>query len=593
MAGRRSRGTCAAVRCLPSVSYFYTRATRWLCASQIERRIALLAFVFALPSLGLGLHADDYVLQRNMRDRGALEAYSFFPRDPQAAHAQLLEERSAGGMPWWAEEHPRTSYFRPLSSLSLWLDFANQAPPWLMHLQNCAIYAVLVWLAVLLYKQLGLSDAGLGWAALFFGLDGAAATSVGWVAGRNTVLAACFGFACILVHDRARRAGRPTLLAVSCLLFALSLLTGELGLCTLGYLAAHALAVDRGSLVRRVIALAPYGVLVGVYLAYYLTAGYGVTDGSMYRNAASSPIVAALAWLESIPVWLATTASLPIASFQLLAPNLRFPLLAFSLVVLAVLLPLLGSRWIREPHGRMFAIGAVLSLVPLAATVPQERLRFFVAFGVYGLLGPWLANDFNARERFRRWVARAIWCIHAVLLPVAFVPAMSSVASAPFAGGGAAALDQALPRASAPVAILLNPPAWTVTWFQIAMRASKAEVDPPVYALYAGSQSLEIQRLDDRSLELYLARSWFTTPFEWSVARRAPFRVGDRIDVAHFNVEVREVNAEGAPTRARFTFERSLDDPELAFRYWEGAKVALWSPPPVGGRLQLTAAAAF
>jgi hypothetical protein len=268
--------------------------------------------------------------------------------------------------------------------------------------------------------------------------------------------------------------------------------------------------------------------------------------------------------------------------------------LVFSLVVLAVVLPLLGSRSTQEPHGRMFAIGAVLSLLPLAVTLPQERLRFFVAFGVYGLLGPWVASDFDARARVRRTVARFVWRLHGVLLPLMFVPGLFSIANGPGVEG-AAALDQALPRASAPVAILLNPPAWIAPWFQVAKRASEGEAGPPVHALYAGSQALEIQRVDERSLELHVARSWFAAPFEKVIrdVSRAPFRAGDRIDLGHFVVEVREVDSAGAPTRAGFTFERSLDDPELAFRYWEGSNVALWKPPPVGGRLQLAAAKAF
>ena len=570
----------------------YARATGWLCVPNVERRIALLAFVLALPSLSMGLHVDDYFLRNNLLQRGPLAAYSFVSRDPQAAHARLLEERTAGRAPWWADEHPRASFFRPLSSLSLWLDFSNGAPLWWMHLQNCVIYAVSVWLAIALYRQLGLSDAGLGWTAVFFGLDAPVAQSAGWIAGRDTLLAVCFGLACILIHDRARRAGRPLLLALAGLCFALSLLSAELGLCTLGYLSAHALSVDRGSPAQRVLALVPYGLVTGGYLAHYVSAGYGFSDGGIYRDVMSAPGAAALAWLGSLPVWLATTVSLPVASFQLLVPDLHLPLLVFSLGVLAVVLPLLGPRAIREPHERMFAIGAVLSLVPLAATLPQERLRFFVAFGVFGLLGPWIAGNFEARGRLRRTLARSLWRVHGVWLPLLFVPFLFSISSL---SKPVHALDQALPRASAPIAILLNPPLWAVPTLLTLLRSTRGEVAPPVFALYAGSQPLEIQRVDERSLELHNARSWFATPFEQHVRNvaHAPFRNGDRIAIAHCTVEVREVDPAGAPTRVRFTFERSLDDRELAFHCWQGSQLVAWKPPPIGGRVQLLAAGAF
>lgn len=114
---------------------------------------------------------------------------------------------------------------------------------------------------------------------------------------------------------------------------------------------------------------------------------------------------------------------------------------------------------------------------------------------------------------------------------------------------------------------------------------------PPVFTLYAGTQSLEVERYADRGLELYAAQSWFTSPLE--KIRRAPLRVGETIALHHLTVEVREVNAEGAPTRVRFTFDRSLDDPNLAFRSWSGREVLQWHPPPVGGHVQLTAAGLF
>jgi len=571
----------------------YARATRWLGVPYIERRLALIAFVFTLPALAMGLHADDYILREQVLEGGPFAAYLFDPLDRQAAHARVLEERAAGRAPWWADEHQQVRFFRPLTSLSLWLDFEHGAPVWWMHLENGAIFAAIVWLAVALYKQLGLSGAGLGWAAVFFGLDGALATSVGWIACRNTLLAVCFALACLLLHDRARRAGRPLLLVLSSLCFALSLASGELGLCVLGYLGAHALIVDRAPRMRRALALAPYAAVTSAYLVHYVTAGYGASREALHRDVLHAPAAALLAWIEEVPVWLATTATAPVATLPLLIPELRWPVLAFSLVVLVVLLRLLGSRSIELPHARMLAIGALLSLVPLVTAPPQDRLRFFVAFGIYGVLGPWVASHYDAPERFSRGVARVVWRVHAVWLPLLFVPVLFSISS-PFGSGAARALDDVLPRQTTPITIVLNPPSWTLPWYQSSMRAARGEIGPPVFALYAGSQSLDIQRLDDRSLELHVARSWFAAPFNRvRDLSLEPFRAGDRIPLAHLTVEVREVDEDGAPTRARFTFDRSLDDAGLSFRYWHGTKLALWTPPPTGGRVQLSASSAL
>jgi hypothetical protein len=575
-------------------STLYARATGWLSSQHLQRRIALIALVFALPSLAIGLQYDDYLLHEQLVKGGPFAAYLFTPQGARASNEQFLEQRFAGEAPWWADEHMQTRFFRPLSSLSLWLGFAYGAPPWWMHLENCVIYAVIAWLAVVIYKQLGLTGAGLGWAALFFALDMGLATTVGWIAGRNTLLAVCFGFACIALHDRARRNGRPALQAGACLCFALSLLSGELGLCTLGYLFAYTITVDRAPPARRALAVSPYAALTGVYLAHYVASGYGTNATYVYQNVLGAPAASLLAWIESIPVWLATTATLPVAMAQVLVPGARAPIVVMSVVVLALLLPLLAARWREQPAAGVLGAGAVLSLVPLATVMPQDRLRFFVALGVYGLLGPWVVRDFDAHERVRRIAARVMWRIHGFWAPLLFVPTLFGIAVSGFAGGGSNALDAVIPRATAPITIVLNAPTWLIPWCQAATRAYHGERRPPVFMLYAGTQSLAVERRDARTLELYAARSWVTTPFERirNVARY-PFRAGDWIELAHLAVEVREVDVSGTPTRARFTFDRPLDDPGLTFRYWNRSEVATWTPPPVGTRLQLPAASAF
>lgn len=570
----------------------FDRLAGWLSGPRPERRIALLALLCALPSLAMGLHTDDYFLRRNLSERGPFAAYWFVARDPQVAHAQLLAERADGRAPWWTEEHPRGAFFRPLTSLTLWLDLARDAPAWWMHLQNAALYALLVALVVALYRRRGLTGPGLAWAAFFFALDAPLAQSVGWIAGRDTLLCACFGFACLLAHDRARSSRDPRLLALASLCFALALLSGEFGLCTLGYLAAHALTVDRGTARARAFALSPYALVTVLHLAYWMTGGYGFHDGGIYRDVLRSPVVALSAWLESVPVYLATTATVPLANFQLLVPGFRLPLLVFSLVALGAVALWLGRRVMRESEGRMFALGAALSVVPLVATLPQERLRFFVAYGVFGVLGPAVARDFDAPGRARRWMTRAVWAMHAIVLPLAFVPSLFSMAAA---NAPVVAFDRALPRATSPTAILLNPPVFSVPWIVRARREHAGDLAPPTYILYSGSQPLDVTRIDARTLEVHIARSWGATPFEQHLRNfaRHPLRAGDRFDLNALDVEVREVNDVGAPTRVRFTFDRSADDPALAFHAWRGPTIVRWTPPPIGARVEVAAAPAF
>src|ERR1700741_2727158 len=83
----------------------YKRATAWLSVEHLERRIALLALLFSLPSLAGGLQADDYLLHQQLMKGGPLAAYVFTPLSSQEGHAQLLEQRRGGDLPWWSDEH--------------------------------------------------------------------------------------------------------------------------------------------------------------------------------------------------------------------------------------------------------------------------------------------------------------------------------------------------------------------------------------------------------------------------------------------------------------------------------------------------------
>lgn len=182
---------------------------------------------------------------------------------------------------------------------------------------------------------------------------------------------------------------------------------------------------------------------------------------------------------------------------------------------------------------------------------------------------------------------------HGGPIPIFFIPALFAT-SLGFASGGAQALDEAVPRAAEPITIILNPPSFYGPIYQAAMRSARGEPRPPVYMLYAGSQSLEVTRPDARSLELHAPRSWFASQFDgFRDLARWPFSVGDQIELAHLRVEVLETDARGAPTRARFTFDRPLEHPGLTFRHWSSASITAWTPPPIGARLQLAAAEVF
>jgi hypothetical protein len=388
-------------------------------------------------------------------------------------------------------------------------------------------------------------------------------------------------------------AARRWLWVLAWIAFALALLSAEFGMCALGYIAAHASLVDRAPWRSRVFALAPYAIVLGIYLAYYYAGDFGVVGSGFYRDLRGAPLEAALGFLAAVPVYVACALTISYASVYALGAHGPALVLILSLGFLAALLPLLAAGWRARPRAAWFSLGALLSLFPLVATVPQDRLTFFVSLAACGLLGPWVADEFHASSRWRRGVARTLWRMHGIYMPLLFVPCLFLCRSMSL-GGGALALDSALPQAAQPVTVLLNAPTFLILHYQAMLRRSAGRPTPPVMMLYAGSQPVEVKRTGLHSLELTVTQSWFATALEQiRDLRRFPYRPGDRIRVQHMIADVREIDRSGAPTRVEFTFDQPLESSQLSFLSWERRSVDPWRPPELGKSMQLAASATF
>src|SRR5690606_2516055 len=106
-------------------------------------------------------------------------------------------------------------------------------------------------------------------AALLYVIDDARGLPVSWLSARNSLLTVLFGLLVLLYHDRFRRSGNWLWSAVATLCLCVGLLCAEAAVSVGGYLAAYALFLDRGPLLRRFLRLAPYGIVVVVWQVVY------------------------------------------------------------------------------------------------------------------------------------------------------------------------------------------------------------------------------------------------------------------------------------------------------------------------------------
>jgi hypothetical protein len=235
-------------------------------------------------------------------------------------------------------------------------------------------------------------------------------------------------------------------------------------------------------------------------------------------------------------------------------------------------------------------LSALGSILPLSAVTPQDRLGFFVGFGCCGLLSVCLSAE--GRAPFRRGVPRALFHLHTSCALLAFVP-LCFVCCSPVVGGGPSALNAALSASADRDVVVLNVPAESALASLSAMRQqNNAPVLRSIRALYVGGAAYDVRRVDVRTIDVHVARGWFSNVLE-RLARdpgEEPFAPGDVETTDNLSARVLQVDARGAPLRVRFQFSTPLDDPRWLWLRFDGARVLPWTPARIGDVQHLGAA---
>jgi hypothetical protein len=577
----------------------YSGLVRFLTGPGAIWKVALLAFVMTLPAIAMGMVADDYALAEQV-EADPFSAYAFQSLDPAVREQQILAARDAGEAAWWIDPGFHQAFFRPLSSLSLALDFRvwPQAV-WFMHVENGLLMALIVLLVAALFRELELAPAALGLATFFYATNSSMAMTTGFIAGRNTLLTTVFGVLALLLHVRAARPGaaRPRLQRAGALLaFALGLLSGEGALAVSGYLVSHACvlpgAADRRPLLRRLLALWPYLLLAVVWQVGYRAGGYGAAGSAFYRDPDDDPLGVLIGVLTGIPIYMASQLTLPYAVLTGTSPSALWPITALSLLLLYLMRGLLLPPLREDARARFLTLGAALAAAPLGTTLPQDRLVNFIAVGISGLLAIIIEQRLRPdNPPLLRAGARGLFYLHALLAPVLYLPwlfgPMGNVL-----GGGSLALEHALPRDGQHGVLLVNGPSHLPVYFQRLMRERAGVTTVPfIDMLYAGGSALRVLRPAQRTLEVDAARGYLSTIIERHANDlvKHPFRVGQTLDIARMHITLLEVTSDGAPKRVRFDLRYDPDAGEVIPMAWFGHQVRPWRLPAVGQSAELPA----
>jgi hypothetical protein len=570
----------------------------------------LLAVVLTLPALKAGLFMDDYGMLLTVRGDSEIYSYtamspmdlfSFFDGQPENSHKCM----DLGFFPWWSDLKIKARFWRPLTSLTHFLEFRFcDEHVWFMHLNNILIYGVLAGLAAILYRRWLSVPWVVVLAAIFFAADHTNATPALWIANRNVVLAAVFGFLALWAHDRWRRDSWNAGPFVAVGAFALSLLSCEAGIATCAYFFAHAAFLDREKLPKALLCLVPYAVTVVAWRIAWTMQGYGTAAIGLYTDPLNEPLGFLYALGERFPILFLSQWALPPANTAtFLGPvGKRFHLLAalgFVAVVAALFWPVLR----RNRTAGFFLTGMLLSLVPICAAFPSDRMLYFVGLGAMGLIAEIVRE---AREEpSHLWPKKAIrvpaLALAGLLLVVHLVisPALLVVRTAyGFAPKGTI---EYLALLHAPLGedakdqdfIFLNPLEPGVTTAGMIMREAKNMIRPrSMRALAPGKDGVTLQRVDKNTLLLRPRGGFFAGFFNSIMTHRdRRMNVGDRVELRGMTVEVMEVDAKGHPLEARFIFDVELEDPSLELLQWGNDgyidDYSRFEPPPIGTTVEL------
>lgn len=540
------------------------------------------------PSLTNGVGADDHFQRAFVRGYGSIrrepwDLFRFVSDDP--AERRVVLDR--GVLPWSTSAALKTAFFRPLSSLSVYADYALLPDlPWLFHLENLALYAALIALALALYRSVLPSAPIAALAGLLFAIDEAHGVPIGWIANRNALFASVFSVAAILLHHRGRRA-----LASICL--GLAVCSGEVGVGAFGYLVAYALTLDPAPLRRRLIGLLPYAALILGWRIAVRQLGFGVRGSGYYVDPGEEP----LRFLATFPVRFVELTigqlALPASDLWIVWGSLALPLQVLLFCVGVAVLGWLGAIMFPLIRGsrpaQFFALGAILAIVPATATVPTDRNLLLAGVGGFGLIALVIGNLVAPEGgRSLRWLRKAYLGIHLVLAPL-LLPGMSMAMGFVdrFARGSMSAFEKD-PAQLGQTVILMNMPNLIFAAFYWATPSDASDPVPArVRALGMSDGAIDVRREDERTIILTHHYGLIRDPTTLIVRDPSErFREGHVFDIPGVAVGVLGVDEQGRPAVLRCRFELPLEDPSLRWLAWDGSTFIAYRPPAVGAENQ-------
>jgi hypothetical protein len=345
--------------------------------------------------------------------------------------------------------------------------------------------------------------------------------------------------------------------------------------------------------IRSALRLLPYLGMVLAWRLLYVGLGYGVAGSRLYIDPGQRPLLFPQALVERWPLLLAGQwTQAPVDLWILLTWSQR---VVVWLVASAVLV---GIGWLlwplrRRPAARFWAAGMTLSILPLCAAFPMERLLVFAGVGAFALLAlcaeACLLSS-PARDRSRRGAAIVLLVLHG---PIAAALLAGKTLGLPAFGEfftAAARHAPVGPEIAGQTLVYVNGNDFPVVYSRVVRIATGVPAPRRVVQLASMRDRLRVERTDARTLVIAPDHGYLFYPVDRLFAGDdRSFDVGDRIERPDYRAEIVGVTRDGRAATVAFRFRRPLEDPSLRWLYWNDRRLQEFPLPPVGGSVTIPA----
>lgn len=528
-----------------------------------------------------------------------------------------------GVLPWWTSEQLRIDFFRPIPSLTHWLDFVlfgkNAAAAHLVSIAWYLLSLALVYRVMTRFIEDGSRTLLL--AIAIFALDDTHALNVQWLANRNDIVAAVFVLTAFLGYLRLRegKGSARTNIAMTVLGFIAALLSKESSVVFPALVLAHAVIVPGrpgqpgdgdGKLVDRIKPhFKLYAVLAAIGLAYvvlYFKSGHG-PNSLYYLNPGKNPGLWAAQFFRSgffHLVILATGVPLHVLSSS---PVRDYPWPAAFVAALTIGFFAVTWKLLRnDKNTRFFLSWMAIAQLILTTSFPDPRILYLPSIGFAYVVARVMQESWRRRDEWKlaRPVVVTLVALHLVFAPILDHVCLHLVNSfqdgyANLSKGMQENVDyERLPEGGTEVFFLnwhqressalanlylsRNLPAGGNATPYLSQKGVPytEKVDQGFAALKIHYYSLsfligEVDAVAINDHELTLAPKegqFFPSLFEQLYMTNPQFKVGQTFELPSFKATIEQLNAQGEVVKVRFTFPKPLSTSSYKFMAYDGQK---------------------